>query len=218
MDESKNNVHIELADADALISLINSSTAGLVAVVKGQYSPAPYKCERALVYEVGERRLSLLKDCWLSTSSMERVSRSVEVEVSRAVGGCDALFAAPPKHVWFPFEQSFSLYCHCELSLRATADRVDYWPRVADPEEIPAPEVKNVQCFQASSWFQRGVGLNLTDGRELIFAVASDKKDPRDEVFSGVDMIGEFYWTVELGRALAEFLGLELTLDKEVEF
>jgi transcriptional antiterminator Rof (Rho-off) len=206
--------HTRLLEADKIIRLLNMSGAEVVVVARGQYSPAPAKCERALLYRVEGDRLGLLCDGWLSKSALERISRSVEVGPSRAVGACDALYATSPKYVWASWGDEFWLFRYGRREVRVQGEVLEIARLLQKTEAVPLSLVKGVRCFQTSFWFQRGVSLELEDGRELILAAAKEDSDLHPS-YDGCDRICETYWALELGCQLGAFLKKEIALEKD---
>lgn len=187
-------------------------------VARGQYSPAPLRSERTLVYRQGTSRLAKIVDAWLAPADGEAVVSVLKARCETVVGACDAMYATAPRYVWATEARALQLWHRGVLVGSFTGDQCRVRRSLFHRwHAVPCTSLASVYVFLSPTWSRRGVMLERGPHPGVLVAAKKELSAWLDPTYDGIDLICDASWAVELARAIAATTGLPLRLHEDLQ-
>lgn len=197
----------------SVIEMFPGSGQELV-LAKGQYSPAPARSERFLLY-CGREKLHKRADVWMTAEGFEAVLAALGTRHSVAVGECDAMYATRPVFAWARIGAALHLWKRGTLIAQFSDEQV----RVRSGpfrgwRLFETRAVRACHGYLANGWLERGVALIMQDQSRYLVARKRELSVLLDPTYDGLDLMVDTCWVSGLVAAICQCTLIEKQLDE----
>jgi hypothetical protein len=169
----------------------------LLVAVAG-YSPAPREVERVTVIDV-ERRPHVRADAWLAPAEIEALATALGARS----GETDAMYATEWSLAWTTGADA------CVWNRRGRQAWIDGGRFHIEGDAL---DVIAVEAYVERDMVERGVSVVLASGQRRVLARQHEPMAAIDPSYDGLDLLADATWARSLAKAIADALGVPLTL------
>lgn len=202
---------IERATPEEIAASIQTRLQGTSVVVgPGQYSPYANN-ERVIVLVVehhAEKKPHVIWDRFLPTLAIAPLCEALRAYAREAcLGEFDTMYGTPWGYAWTTPPNAFRLYDEQGLLFAVQNDSfVLRYESVL--VTVSLEEIVQVVGWLSPDWSERGIRLDLRDGKPLMIAQKIEDMAHLDPTYDGIDLMCDASWVGQLGTAMAKGLGV----------
>lgn len=202
---------IERATPEEIAASIQARLQGASVVVgPGQYSPYPNN-ERVTVLVVdhhAENKPHVIWDRFLPTLTIAPLCEALRAYAREVFPGeFDTMYGTPWAYAWTTSPNAFRLYDEQGLLFAVQNDSfVLRYESVL--VTVSLEEIVQVVGWLSPDWSERGIRLDLRDGKPLMIAERTEAMAQLDPTYDGIDLMCDAAWVGRLGKAMAKGLGV----------
>ena len=176
----------------------------------GQFSPyAGHERISILVVEDhAEKKPYVIWDRFLPTHTIAPLCEALR-GYAREVwpGEFDTMYGTPWTYAWTTMPNKLRLYD--ALGLLFAVENGSFALRYENVMvTVSSDEVVQVVGWLSADWSERGVRLDLRDGKPLMIAERTEAMAQLDPTYDGIDLMCDASWVGRLGQAMAQGLGV----------
>ena len=176
----------------------------------GQFSPyADHERISILVVDDPlEKKPYVIWDRFLATQTVAPLCEALRA-YAREVwpGEFDTMYGTPWTYAWTTMPNKLRLYD--ALGLLFAVENGSFALRYENVMvTVSSDEVVQVVGWLSADWSERGVRLDLRDGKSLMIAERTEAMAQLDPTYDGIDLMCDASWVGRLGKAMAQGLGV----------
>ncbi len=202
---------IEHATPEEIAASLQPRLHGATVLVgPGQYSPyAGHQRVTVLVVDHhAENKPHVIWDRFLPTHAIAPLCEALRAYAHEVCPGeFDTMYGTPWSYAWTTPPNAFRLYDEQGLLLAVQHDEAVF-RRENTMTLVPLPEIVQVVGWLSPDWCERGVRIDVRQGKPLAVAEQTEPMAHLDPTYDGINLMCDAAWVGRLGKTIAKGLGV----------